>query len=190
MCGVTGWFRQIVAVAGAVVVLGAAGCSGDAKGPVDPPIPSATSSTASVAPTASPTGTAEEQILAQYRRFWTEALPAAFEAPSDRRRNVLEAVTTDPLLPELLRLAAGFDDNNQVASGTPVVLKEVVSRSSRLEAVVFGCLDMRLAIRTDRTSGRVIYRGQRRDPNQAYFRLGTDGAWRAYALDERPGSKC
>jgi hypothetical protein len=131
----------------------------------------------------------EEQILAQYRRFWTETLPAIFAAPPDQRVHILEPVAADPLLPELLRLANGFDEKDQVASGTPVVLKQVVSRKGR-EASVFGCLDMRPAIRTDRTTGRVTYRGRPRDPNQAYLRLDADGTWRLYALDERPGSKC
>jgi hypothetical protein len=171
-----------------VAVLGAAGCSGDQKGPVDPPVPSSSVS-ATPSASASPTGTAEEQILAQYRRFWTEALPATFTAPIDQRREVLEPVAADPLLPELLRLANGFDDKNEVASGTPVVLKQTVSRSGG-EAVVSGCLDMRPAIRADRTTGRVTYRGKPRDPNQAYFKLAADGTWRVYALDERPGSEC
>jgi hypothetical protein len=189
VCGVTGWFRRIVLIAGAVVVLDVTGCSGDGKGPVDPPVPSATSSAASVAPTASPTGTVDEQILAQYRRFWTETLPAVFAATPDQRRHVLEPVAADPLLPELLRLAREFDDNNEVASGSPVVLKQMINRRGR-EVIVFGCLDMRPAIRTDSATGRVTYRGKPRDPNQAYFRAGADGTWRVYALDERPGSKC
>jgi hypothetical protein len=188
VCGVTGWFRRNVVVAGAVLVLGASGCTGDSgKGPVDPPLPPSTP--ASPVPSVSPTGTAEDQILAQYRRFWTETLPAVFAAEPNQRRAALGPVAADPLVPELLRLARGFDDKNEVASGTPVVLQQMVSRSGR-EAIVFGCLDMRMTIRTDRATGRVTFRGQSRDPDQAYFKIGDDGIWRVYALDQRPGSKC
>ncbi|HEY0357969.1 MAG TPA: hypothetical protein VGD11_05275, partial [Mycobacteriales bacterium] len=94
----TGWFRRIAVVAGAFVVLVAGGCSGDGKGPVDPPPPS----TASVTPSAPPTGRAEEQILAQYRRFWTETLPAAQAAPAERRRTILAEVAMEPALSFLL----------------------------------------------------------------------------------------
>jgi hypothetical protein len=189
VCGVTGWFRRIVLIAGAVVVLGVAGCSGDGKGPVDPPVPSATSSAASVAPTASPTGTVDEQILAQYRRFWTEIYPAVLAAPSAERRSILEPVVDDPLMGELLRIARGYDHRNKRSSGTPVLIGPEVSLKGH-QAVVAGCVDMTNVILRDRTTGKITDQGRLRIASETYFKDDRNGAWRAYALNEPRGKSC
>ena len=189
VCGVTGWFRRIVLIAGAVVVLDVTGCSGDGKGPVDPPVPSATSSAASVAPTASPTGTVDEQILAQYRRFWTETLPAVFAASADERPAMLRPVVTDPLLPALIESADELDQQGRLSTGSPVLIRQSVTRRGS-EAIVVGCMDSSRARVTDRATGRPITRGRRRDPTETYFKLENDGVWRVYSLNEPKGTRC
>jgi hypothetical protein len=187
VCGVAGWFGRIVVVAGAVVVLGASGCTTDGKGPVDPPAPS--SSAASVTPTSSPSGTVEEQILAQYRRFWTETLPALFAARVEDRTALLRPVVTDPLLPALLRTAGDLDRKGQQATGFPILITQSVSRRGS-EAIVVGCMDSSKASVKDRATGQEITRGRPRDPTEAFFKVGNDGVWRVYSLNERKGSRC
>jgi hypothetical protein len=180
-------------VAGAVVVLALSACGDDRPGPVLPPVPSSGSASATASPAPSPsvrpTGTAEEQILGQYRRFWTEALPSALAAPEPERRDILRTVVAEPLLAELLRVARLFDVKNEVANGIPVLIHQTVSREAR-EAVVVGCVDMSTAVRTDRQTGKITYRGKPRDPTHAYFTVGSDGVWRVYSLDEPEGSRC
>ncbi|MCW2609351.1 MAG: hypothetical protein JWM15_597 [Cryptosporangiaceae bacterium] len=188
MCGVTGWFRRNVVVAGAVLVLGASGCTGDSgKGPVDPPLPPSTP--ASPVPSVSPTGTAEDQILAQYRRFWTDIYPAVFLAPEVARRQILSPVVVDRLLSELLRIAGEFDRRNQQSTGRPVLSDEVVNRRAGV-AVVAGCVDMTDVVLKDKSTGKVVDEGPMRAFTQTFFKVSDDGVWRAYALRDPPGARC
>jgi hypothetical protein len=175
------------------VVLGASGCTGGGPGPVDPPLPqSSESSTASSlqrSPVASPSGTAEEQILSQYRRFWIETYRSAFAAPSSRRASVLQPVVADPLRAELLRLAAAQDRLLRTSTGLPRLLRQVVSRNGG-EAVVFGCLDMSGVVVVDRRTSKEVARGPSKGVTNTYFRRGADGVWRANALNQPVGAKC
>jgi hypothetical protein len=189
VCGVTGWFRRIVLIAGAVVVLDVTGCSGDGKGPVDPPVPSATSSAASVAPTASPTGTVDEQILAQYRRFWTETMPGALAVPASDRPRVLKAVAADPLVPELLRVAKLFEQRNQRPTGAPSLIHQSITRKGT-KAVVVGCIDESEFFLTDKSTGEESGRGLPRVSTQTRLARGSDGIWRVYSIKDLSGTQC
>jgi hypothetical protein len=154
---------------------------------VDPPAPPTAS--ASATPSEPPTGTAEEQILAQYRRFWTEAYPAVFAAPSAKRRLILEPVVDDPLMAELLRIARGYDRRNKESSGTPVLIApEVILKGH--QAVVAGCVDMTSVILRDRTTGKITDQGPLRIASETYFKDDSHGAWQAYALNEPRGKSC
>jgi hypothetical protein len=131
----------------------------------------------------------EEQILAQYRRFWTETYPSVFASSAQRRLAILRPVVAEPLLAELLRIAGTLDRRYQGSTGSPRPLRQVVSRKGG-EAVVFGCLDMSHVVVIDRRSGAELDRGQRDDVTYTYYSRGTDGVWRAYALSEPAGAKC
>jgi hypothetical protein len=190
VCGVTGSFRRILVVAGAVVVLGASGCSRDDKGPVDPPTqPSPTVSAVSPSLTPSPTGTAEEQILAQYRRFWTETLPMALAAPAVERPRVLAPVVSDPLVPELLRVASLFEKRNQRPTGSPNLIRQAVYRKGS-SAIVVGCIDESGFFLTDKATGETSGRGRARAPSQTRLKKGTDGVWRVYSVKDLAGQRC
>jgi hypothetical protein len=185
VCGVAGWFGRIVVVAGAVVVLGASGCTSDGKGPVDPPAPS--SSAASVTPT--PTGTVEEQILAQYRRFWTEALPAAQAAPVEKRRAILAQVVMEPALAFLVEGIRELDRAGERAYGRPVPFGETLKRRRGI-ALVTGCLDSSHAGRLDTASGRILTRGPRRELVLVTLKIGADSVWRIYQTGFPEDSQC
>jgi hypothetical protein len=144
---------------------------------------------ASPSPSAKPTGTAEEQILAQYRRFWTDAFPRAFAAPADQRRTILSPVVTETLLSELLRVAREIDEKGQISKGVPVLLEQAVTRE-RANAVVLGCLDMSAVVEIDEATGKVVHRGPPTDSTTTFMKRERDEVWRAYALGEPTGSPC
>jgi hypothetical protein len=184
---VAGWFGRIVVVAGAVVVLGASGCTSDGKGPVDPPVPS--SAAVSVTPRPSPSGTVEEQILAQYRRFWTEALPAAEAAPPSRRTEILAAVVMEPALSYFVRGIAELDRVGERAYGHAVPVRETVKRRGST-ALVTGCLDGSQAGRREAASGRILSRGVEREAVLVTLRAGSDEVWRVFQTGFPETSKC
>jgi hypothetical protein len=186
---VTGWFRRIVAVAGAVVVLGVAGCSGHERGPVDPPVPPTAPTTASGAPSVSPTGTVEEQILAQYRRFWTETLPAAQAAPVERRKAILAEAAMEPALSFLLDGILELDRSGERAYGHLIPAGETVKRL-RGTALVTGCLDSSHAGTIDAESGRVLAKGPGREQVLVTLKVGSDSAWRVYQTGFPDGRRC
>jgi hypothetical protein len=136
-----------------------------------------------------PTGTAEEQILGQYRRFWTETYPTVFSAPADERRALLSPVVGEPLLSELLRIASERDRAGKSTRGTPVLTEPVVSREGGL-AVVSDCVDLTDVVLVDRSTGAVTEDGPDRKPTDTYLRRGSDAVWRVYSLNEPRGYRC
>jgi hypothetical protein len=136
-----------------------------------------------------PTGTAEQQILAQYRRFWTETYPRVFAAPTAERRDILRPVVAERLLSELLRIAGELDGEGKWQRGTPAVLGPAVTRQGGL-AVVSDCVDMTGVKVVDRSTGQVTYDPPDRKPTESYLRRGADGAWRVYALKDIREYEC
>jgi hypothetical protein len=185
VCGVTGWFRRIAVVAGAFVVLVAGGCSGDGKGPVEPPPPS----TARVTPSAPPTGTAEEQILAQYRRFWTETLPAAQAAPVERRSGILAETVMEPALSFLVEGIRKDHSADEKPYGHAVPIGETLKRRHDL-ALVTGCLDSSHSGKADAQSGKVLTKGPSRELVLVTLKLGADLIWRVYETGFPDTGRC
>jgi hypothetical protein len=179
VCGVSGWLRRMAVFAGTAVVLGAAACSGGDPGPVPPPVPPAsTGSGATSSPQVSPTGTVEEQIIAQYRRFWLEALPAAQAAPPDRRKAILAPVATEPALSFFV--AGIYHDEEEMGQKTYghfIPLTETVKRRGGV-ALVTGCIDTSKAGKKDATTGRILTRGSGREAMLATLLRGSDSVWR------------
>jgi hypothetical protein len=180
-------------VAGAVVVLALSACGDDRPGPVLPPVPSSGSASASASPAPSlsvrPTGTAEEQILGQYRRFWTEAYPAMIVAPATERSGILQPYVTEPLLGALLETARQFDRRNEESVGAPELSQLVVSRRAG-EGVVVGCVDFTHVPLVNRSTGEVIDDKPLHVGSEMHLRRGRDGLWRGYRLFQPEGSRC
>jgi hypothetical protein len=185
----------MVVVSGAVTVLAVSACSSDGGSPVDPPTPGSTSgSHASVVPTspvpsASPTGTAEEQILAQYKRFWTQALPDAFAAPAADRRAVLAPVAMDPALSQLVTGIANLERRGQTNYGFDQPISQTLRRVKK-QALVRGCLDSSHSGLAEIESGKRLQRGDPRNRVLVRLDLDVDNVWRVYAVGYRPEATC
>jgi hypothetical protein len=190
VCGVIRWSRW--GVAGAVAGLVLAGCGDNSPGPVLPPLPSSGSPSvsASPSPSAKPTGRAEEQILAQYRRFWRDVYVGLYAVSASEREIYLRPVVTTPLLAELIRVARENDQAGTELRGTPVSLDPVVTRQGG-EAVVSDCVDLTGVVLVDRSTGKVVSRERAdRRPIESRLRRGTDGVWRAFSLNDLTEYEC
>jgi hypothetical protein len=129
-------------------------------------------------PSASKSASAEDQILGQYRKLWTETLPAATAADADARQAILAATLTEPALTRALAGLARLDQNGQTQYGHDVPLRQTVRRAGR-NAVVTGCLDSSKAGAVDRKTGRKVNRGSATNPVTVTFVQDPDGVWRA-----------
>ncbi|EXG79592.1 hypothetical protein CryarDRAFT_0633 [Cryptosporangium arvum DSM 44712] len=175
-----------VAAAGVVVALSAC-AGGESYGSLPPPGPSS-------APPAScgadeGAGACGEAVVAQYRRFWGEVLPAAAAAAPARRRAVLAPVTAEPELTHLVRSLALLDEKRQRNYGTDVVLEQTV-RVDGPGAVVEGCLDSSRSGVADAVSGKALTRGVPRNPVRADLVREADRVWRVTAITYPPGATC
>jgi hypothetical protein len=176
----------------AVTVLAVPGCTDEGPGPSLAPLPPTSSKSSSPSPSptqAKPTGTAEQQILAQYHRFWTEIYVGVYSRPARDRKNFMSPVVTEPLLSELLRIAGEVDRKGLLGQGTPVPLAPAVSREGGF-AVVSDCVDLTDVVTVDRTTGKVTHAGPDRRAIETYLGRGADGVWRVRALNDLKDSKC
>jgi hypothetical protein len=161
---------RFVLVVGVVSVLVTSACGGDGT-PNDAKAPPP----------------ADQQVLAQYRLLWQRALPAAAQAPSGQRRDILAAVMTGGALGRAVGAYATLDKRHQKAYGADLPLHEnVVVRGTT--AVVTGCLDSSKGGVADKKTGRKLTKGLNRNPTTVTFTRGSDGVWRV--LDSSfPGTK-
>jgi hypothetical protein len=174
------------------MVLAVSGCTDEGPGPVLAPLPPSASPTRSPSPSptqAKPTGTPEQQVLAQYRRFWTEIYVGVYSRPARDRKEFMSPVVTEPLLSELLRIARELDREGKTGRGTPVPLEPTLTREGHL-AVVTDCLDVSSVVTVDRSTGNATHEGPNHRPVETYFRRGTDGVWRVESLNDPKGYKC
>jgi hypothetical protein len=168
VCGVSGWFRRLILISGALLVLAVPACGGGEPAPEKSP-------------------TTEEQVLAQYRKLWTETLPAATTAAADERKAILAATLADPELTHALGRLAAMDENGQTSYGTDVPLRQTVTLQGE-KAVVTGCLDSSQTGLADRETGRKLTKGVATNPVSLTFERGSDGVWRV-AQTRFPGTR-
>ncbi|MCW2567427.1 MAG: hypothetical protein JWN54_1524 [Mycobacterium sp.] len=182
-------FRRTAAVAGALAVLGMSACVGEGSAaprpssslsPSLPPAPSPSSS-APRSVTATPSGTAEEQVLALYRRYWTTVLPAAAAVPRAERRALLEPLMVEPALSGALALLLSIDRAGQRLYGHAVPVSQVVQWRDGA-AVLRGCINSYEMGRIDVDTGKFVSRGRPREAVLMAFQIGDDGAWRVSAM--------
>jgi hypothetical protein len=138
----------------------------------------------------SPSGTAEEQILAQYRRFWTDSLPSAQAASDANTRSRLLAPTVmEPALSLLVEGMAGLDRKGKRAYGYDIPLREVIERKGDT-ALVTGCLDSsHTGVKEDRT-GRKLTVGVPTNPVFVTLKRASDRIWRVYGTQFPGGRRC
>jgi hypothetical protein len=132
---------------------------------------------------------AEDQILGQYKKLWTETLPQATAAAANARKKILAATLTEPALSRALAGLTKLDQNGQTQYGKDVPLRQSVRRSGKT-AVVTGCLDSSQVGAVDRRNGRKINKGPATNPVTVTFTEGPDGVWRASNTEFRNTQKC
>ena len=158
------------------------GCSGAATRPgvSAPPLASAAPVLTAPSPQSSQVSSVdkvEEQVLSVYRKFWVEALPAAYAAKRAERRAILEPVMVDPALSDWLVSMVRLDRAGQKRVGQAVLLTQDVTRRGNV-AVVKGCLDTYNVGKMEVKTHRFVSRGVRRDAVRVWLLRSDDGAWR------------
>jgi hypothetical protein len=182
--------RAVLVIVLAVAACLVASCDEEERYGEPPPLPSSRPPS----PThASPSGTAaktdEQQILAQYHRFWTDALPRAYAATAPQRRAILAPVTTDPELGVLLRNMSIQDAGGERGYGTQLPLKQSLERSGAL-SLVRGCLNSRNAGVLRAATGKKLTRGPERNPVLVNLKKSADSSWRVSFVKYPGGSQC
>ncbi|GAA0271015.1 hypothetical protein GCM10009539_67860 [Cryptosporangium japonicum] len=172
--------RALAAVS--LVALGGCG-AGESYGSLPPPAHSSSAACAAA-------GCGEaEVVVAQYRRFWAESLPAASGAAPGLRRAVLAPVTAEPELTHLVRSLAVLDGKGQRSYGTDAPVSQTV-RVNGLAAQVDGCLDSSRSGVADAITGKPITRGVARNPVSVEMVRGPDEIWRVAAVTYPGDTTC
>jgi hypothetical protein len=133
--------------------------------------------------------TAEQQILAQYRRYWTTAFPAAAAAPRAGRRAILQPVVTEPGLSTTLAWLMGLDGAGESVYGRAAPITQTLEEQGEL-VLARGCLDSSQTGKLQARSGKIITRGLRREAVLMWFKLDSDGVWRVYGSYFPKGARC
>lgn len=107
--------------------------------------------------------TVEEQILAQYKQFFTSVWPRAQAAPAGARAAILAEVVTEPQLSGNLKTLQSRDIKGQAGYGVARLIKQTVYRKGE-QAVVDGCTDLSTVGVQDQKSGKKLTVGPPRNP--------------------------
>lgn len=165
-----------------LAILLATGCSGSSGG-IAQPLASTTSAPISSSPTSSAApGSVSQQVLAQYRAFWSALTPAS-RAPASEREAMLSPYTGNPELDSLLRAMREADGKGTVFYGRDVPRPAISSVSSvHRVAVIRDCQDSSHAGNKDRRTGRRLTVGVSRHLVVATMNLGPDAQWRVVSV--------
>jgi hypothetical protein len=164
------------AAVGALVLLALTACGGSPSS-APSPVPSAT---AEPQPAQVSSGdTAEEQIVARYREFWTEVLPAAAAAEPAARRESLADTLMEPALSTTLAWLVKLDRAGQEVYGHAVPVAELVEHKGDT-ALVKGCLDSSRVGKADAETGKVLSRGLDREAVLVTMKRDGGAEWRVY----------
>jgi hypothetical protein len=178
----------VLATVFALVVVAACTGDGERYGELPTPEPSA-SKKSSLSPSPSPSLSDEQQIIAQYKRFWTEVLPKAYAARRSERQAILQPVVVDPALTKLLRNMAAQDADGKRAYGADIPLRQNVEVVKEL-SLVRGCLDSSKSGLMEAQSGKKLNRGPAQNPVLVNLMHSLDGSWRVSFVKFPGGSKC
>ena len=188
--GVTTWLRKASVVA-LLIGLTAAGCQKDDESrygvpPTDRPSAIGSSPTVAVP---SPSPADAQQVLAQYKRFWTDALPRAFSVKAEQRRAILAPVVMDPELTTLLHNMTETDKAGEKGYGADIPLRQRLEIRAGI-SLVRGCLDSSRAGFADLLTGKEKTRGIAQNPVLVNLRRAGDGVWRVSDVSYPGGTKC
>lgn len=184
---IDGAVRVAACLATGLAILVATACSGSSN-KIAQPLQSG-SSAAPSSPDPSAAGPPSQQVLAQYRAFWS-VLPAASAAPAGERQAMLAPYAADPELTSVLQGMREADHQGTVFYGRDVPRPTIRSVSSvQGIAVIRDCQDSSHAGNKDRRTGRRLTVGVARHLVVATMNLGPDGRWRVASVSYEK-SKC
>lgn len=132
-----------------------------------------------------------ERIISQYRKFWNVSLPAAYEAPVNKRPDVLAATVSAGLVAPLMERISKLEATGRTAYGSDIPVSEQVEYSKRTGGYVLvrGCLDSSRTGVADVATGRRITVGVPRNPVFVNLRRTVDGDWLVTSF-HFPGGQC
>lgn len=157
--------------------IGASACSGSVT--LDRPEASATT-TGDLRPSPAVTDrlgrATETAVLDAYRRFWTVASQVGHQ-PAQRWRALLEPVTTDPFLSELVNGLTQQQARGTVDFGT-IHLRPTIATLTSTQASVLDCLDASRSGELNRATGDVLSAGSPRTAFTATLIRDAAGHWK------------
>lgn len=170
------------------VVLTLTGCSSGSGVHVQG-LPTPTASATSPATTSSATGFPEEQqILAQYRAFFTTLTPAS-KATAAGRFMMMQKVATDPALTRVLGGIAAAQHAGEVYYGQDLVRPEL-TKVVGMTAMLRDCQDSSGAGRLKTSTGKKVTVGRKNDLAIVTMKRGPDGVWRVSTVTYKPAGSC
>jgi hypothetical protein len=179
--------RLSVAVVCALLAALAA-CGSDERAgslPADAPRPSDRSYSPT---TPRPTTSADEQILAQYKRYLAALFTARTAAPGTRER-LLGAVAGEPLRRRIVKNMKAQDDQGVTFWGSPPTILSATVTITGQEAQIHSCLDDSSHGQLDTASKAKLTIGPPRNPSIAKLSKREQGPWLVTAI-AYPGGTC
>lgn len=161
---------------GSLLVATLAACNGSSKGVGIEPV--ATASTP--AATASATPSVQDEILSQYRAFWSQLTPVS-RMPAANRRGALAAYVIDPELKSLVAGFAKLDSKGQVLYGSNKPRPVASVSSVGATAVVDDCQDSSAAGAANRADSQPVTKGVGRNHVVVTMKKSSD-LWKVYFI--------
>lgn len=187
---VLGHVRGVVALVAVVALL--AGCTGQEQYGTVPTGSWSPGASESVSPTpsASPSLSEDEHIMAQLRKFWTDALPKAYAAPAAQRRAILEPVTMEPQLSQLLRNMSAQDKEGYRVYGVDKIITASVEEKQDGIVLIDTCLDSTQTGLVEIKTGKKSDQGPAENPIKVNLKRAPDGVWRVSFIELQKGTRC
>ena len=157
--------------------------------PTSTPITStAHSPSAASSPSTNPS-TTNQQILAQYKAYWSlQQTLQQTTAPKDRRAAVAK-VAVDPVAAQTVKVAAERDAAGEVLYGS-IVLKPAVDLKQGKKALVRDCQDTSGSGRMKAKTGEKLTVGVPQYVRYTTLLLGSDAVWRVSEVQNTSDGAC
>lgn len=128
--------------------------------------------------------------MAQFRKFWTDALPKASAAPAAQRRAILEPVATDPALSQLVDTMRGQEQDGYRGYGVDIVLSAAIEGREKSLVLVRACLDSSNTGLVEVKTQRKVSPGRSKNPVRVNLKPDQIGTWRVSYIDVIEDGTC
>ncbi|WP_328708876.1 hypothetical protein [Microbispora hainanensis] len=161
-----------------VLALSASACAAD-EGALPQPSPTA-SMTVSPQPGTTPTGKAEEAVLAAYKGIYSAGRRAE-HTPDGQRKSIIAPFATEPLLSRMLRGIVALRAGGRFTWGTPVFHPFDIKVKGQ-KATLHDCQDNRNSGQMDEKTSKRVLHGSENTHLVATLLL-VEGAWKVSTLE-------